>query len=214
MDSAYQTQINALQTRLNNQNLVAGQDESTIRQNYGFDSEYASNPYTKANLLQRAAETQFNRTTNTAAASGHLYSGSTSNQRGYDEFKSGLERDQAMKEYASALQGVDRSRLGAQTDYTLGAADAQVGYLDRQLTAQQREQDLAYQRERDRISDEQFRISNAPLPPEAPAPAEAPAAPGSSGPTAEAIQKAQNILKNQQGKSPAAIAWAKQILGR
>jgi hypothetical protein len=187
-DSTYESQINALNTRLNNQNLATNQSELLTKQQYGFDADYANDPYTKANMLARASQQRFTGSTNRYAAMGQLYSGSLSNQRGADEFQTGYERDVAMKEYAQALANFNQQRLESQSDYALGSAEAYGGLVDR--------------------------LTSATPTPEPVAASGGDTSGGASGPSPDAIAKAQNILKNPEGKSKAAITWARQILGR
>ena len=185
-DSAYEQQIAALDTRRKNEELNADTQQQTIESSYGFDPKYASDPYTTATLLARASAARFSRSTNSyAARRGGLYSGALSSQRESDAFTSGLERDTALKEYASQIAGVQNQRLESQSNYAQGSASA-YGDLTSRLTSTPAE------------------------------PVEPPGGAGGGSPTRspDAIAKAQAILKNPQGKTKAAIAWAKSVLGR
>lgn len=133
-DAAYETQANNLNTRYANQDLALTGQEQQIKQDYGFDPEYASNPYTKANMLARAASQRFTGTTNAMASRGQLYSGATNNARAADQFASDAQMNDARNSYAQALIGIQNSRLSNTTDRNLGLADARQSLNDR-LTA-------------------------------------------------------------------------------
>lgn len=130
-DSIYQSQLNQLQTGFNDSSLALGQRETGIREQFGFDPQYASNPYTRANMLQRAAQQRFRGTTNSMAGRGQLYSGATNRARSADEFTSGGELDSARREYAESLRGVEADRLAAQRQLEFGSADAYAEMLGR-----------------------------------------------------------------------------------
>lgn len=130
-DAAYESNVNALQTRLNNTNTGLTGQEQQIRQQYGFDPEFASNPYTKANMLARAAQQRFTGTGNALAARGQLYSGALNNARADDQFASDAALNDARTSYTQALTDIENRRLSAQTDFALGKSDAFTSLLGR-----------------------------------------------------------------------------------
>lgn len=135
-DSRYNLDIANLQQNYNNANLGYQQRETDTRSLFGFDPQYADNPYTRANLLQRSADQRFRGSTNSMAARGQLYSGALDRAHAADTFTSGAELDTARRDYASQLNQLSQDRLGAQTQYTQGIAGAYQDLLDRRIAAE------------------------------------------------------------------------------
>lgn len=123
-DSIYQNKINALRTGLNDTNLALDRQQYGVREQFGFDPEFASNPYTQANMLARRAQQRFAGTTDSVAARGQLYSGNVNRLRQADEFTSGAEMDATRRDYLGSLSEIEQKRLAAQRELEGGSADA------------------------------------------------------------------------------------------
>ncbi len=130
-DSRYTAEESGLNRNFADTNLAINNREYAIREQGGFDPEFASNPYTRANALMRAATQRFNSTTNSAARSGQLYSGATSRARDADVFTGGLERDTAQRDYNQQLSQINADRLGAQRERDEGLSSSYLDMIDR-----------------------------------------------------------------------------------
>lgn len=124
--SAYETAVGRA-----NRDLGASQADITGRelateQQYGFGAD-KSNPFSRANMLQKSFTTGQKTVTNSMAGRGQLYSGATSNALAANRsnYEQGL--DSNLREYQAALADYARQRVGAQQHYdeTVSAAEAQ-----------------------------------------------------------------------------------------
>lgn len=191
-DSTYEQQLAALQARQGNEQASTDFQDTQIESGYGFDPKYANDPYTKANMLARAASARFSRSTNSYASKvGGLYGGALNQQRSQDEFQTGFDRDQVLREYAAAKQGITDKRNASNVDYQSGAINA-------------------FQSMQDRLN----ATPAAPVEPAGGAGGGGGPGPGEGGTNQQAVQKAKAILANPKGKSHAAITWAHSILGK
>lgn len=135
-DARYNSDINNYQRDFNNTNLGINNREFGIQEHFGFNPEFASNPYTLANALMRNANQQFNRTTNSAARSGQLYSGATSRARDADAFSAGAAQDQARRDYNQQLAQIALERTQAQSALDSGRDSAYLDMMDRALQSE------------------------------------------------------------------------------
>lgn len=106
-----------------------------MRSEFGFDPEFAQNPYTRANLLDRAAKQQFNRTGNSAAARGQLYAGNLNRRRASDTFAAGQALDTSRRDYNQSLTQIQADKAAAQRGFAQGSDNAYLDLLDRLTSA-------------------------------------------------------------------------------
>ncbi len=88
-----------------------GQDEANIKSRYGFDPEFANNPLTRANLLQRSYQQQRKSASLGMAARGQLYSGALSNKLAGADFDYTRNLDTEKQQYTDSLNRVLQERL-------------------------------------------------------------------------------------------------------
>ena len=133
-DATYQNQVNNLNSTFANQQAQLAGQRQQIEQTYGFSPQYASDPFTRANMLARAANQRFNATTNLNAIRGQLYSGVTSAERTGDQFAADQSMDAARRAYAQALQSNQDALIKDQLGLSEGLNSAQIALMNR-LTA-------------------------------------------------------------------------------
>jgi len=115
-DSQYELSSAGATSKYNNANIGLDYKEQAYKQDYGLDAgfnDYKTNPYSRASLLEQSYQRANRGSTNSYAAAGQLYAGSTQNALGYNRDAVGQERDQLQKSYSAALQGVSAERLAA-----------------------------------------------------------------------------------------------------
>jgi hypothetical protein len=111
-----------------NQNLsstqadLAGQGLA-LDQQYGFGADQ-SNPYSVARQLERKSMQERTGITNSQAASGQLYAGSTSNAFNAQAYGAGQEQDAALRDYLAKKSGIASQGVTAQNTYEQGANTA------------------------------------------------------------------------------------------
>lgn len=118
-------------------NIALGNAEGAYQQgNTNFDYGYnpdgsinASNPYSRAALLQLGYENQQRGTTNSMAARGQLYSGAIENQRGIDSRGYAVNESNNRLAYQRATHGIQANRLGTMANNSLGVGDADFNSL-------------------------------------------------------------------------------------
>lgn len=130
-DSIYENNLNDLNASFNNKQAQLANQRTQIQSQYGFDPQYANDPFTRANMLARAANNRFNQTTNSNAIRGQLYSGVLSADRNVDQFNADQAMDSARRQYAQALQANSDALLNAQTGLTEGQHSAYAQLLQR-----------------------------------------------------------------------------------
>lgn len=130
-DATYQGQLAALERDRNDTTLGLQNREYATRSQYGFDPEFAANPYTRANMMSRAYAQRFAGTGNSLAAQGQLYSGALDRARGADAFAYGGEVNDARLSYLNDLNSVQAERLGAERSYSEGSDKAYSEMLAR-----------------------------------------------------------------------------------
>ena len=106
-------------------------DEGRVKREYGFDD--ASNPFSRARLLQQSFENRQRATTNTLAARGQLYSGALVNQKAIDQRGYDTSYDQLRTGYQDALQSILQRRTQARTALDSGTIEADAEGLSRAL---------------------------------------------------------------------------------
>ena len=97
--------------------------------NYGlgqFGGSAASNPYSRAALLQKSYDQNQIRTQNSMAAAGQLYSGATQNARNFNVSNYGQARDSLQKDFDSRMGQADMSQAQAQARYSSSLDAAQI----------------------------------------------------------------------------------------
>jgi hypothetical protein len=218
-DARMDSQLNALQTRLNSQNLAFNQQEQMTRQEFGFDPQYAKSPYTQASILKRRAQQRFMGTTNSNAAAGQLYSGAVTRDRTADELASGAELDAARKDYAARLANINQGRLDARNAYAEGADFAKLDAVERYTAS---DPGLLYDDPGEGGGGGGDGGGATPGTKKG-AGKTGSAKKGKLGvkgkltaqkPSSQTTQKARAILANRKNNSPAAVKWAQGILQR
>jgi hypothetical protein len=130
--SAYESAVGRANRDLSSsQSDITGRELATEQQ-YGFGSDQ-SNPFSRANALQRSFNTAQKTTTNVMAGRGQLYSGATSNARAADRFGFEQSLDSSQREYLAALANYSRERTGAQSQYDETIAGAEAARLEEGL---------------------------------------------------------------------------------
>lgn len=130
-DAGYNSAINMANRTYADEELGLNQKEYGVKEQYGFDPQFANNPYTRANMLKRAADQRFRGTLNSSAGAGQLYSGATSRAQLSNDFQTGAETDEARRSYTSALQEIEASRLSSARDRDSGYDRAYLDMIDR-----------------------------------------------------------------------------------
>jgi hypothetical protein len=130
--SQYETDVSKLTRDLSQtQSDIAGRQLATEQQ-YGFGSDQ-SNPFSRANELQRQYQQGQAMVTNSYASQGLGYSGAHS--RAQAQNRLGFERDMdtSLRQYQGELADYARQNLGAQTEYDEGVSAAEAARLDQGL---------------------------------------------------------------------------------
>lgn len=150
-DAKYETQVGSL--RNTNAGTLANiqNQENTARSQYGFDDQYANDPYTRANLLKQSWNTNRLKATNAMASRGQLYSGATSNALGYADEGYNRDYNTAQQGYQDLLNRFSTQRLQANQGMNEGIAAAEAQRIQDTMDAAN-----------------QLDTSTIPLPPEAP----------------------------------------------
>lgn len=97
--------------------------------NYGlgqYGADAATNPYSRAALLQKSYDQNQRRTQNAMAASGQLYSGSTQNARNFNTGNYGQARDSLQKDFDARMGQADAAQGQAESRYTSTIEAAQA----------------------------------------------------------------------------------------
>ncbi len=132
-NSQYETQVGALNKNYADQMANFTNQENTTRSTYGFDPQYANDPYSRANLLKDSWNTNRRAVSTGGAARGQLYSGSTSNALRYADEGYGKAYDTTQKEYQGALNQLQQGRLGAEGELRTGIAAAEAQRIQQML---------------------------------------------------------------------------------
>lgn len=115
-ESYFNTVASEAARRDNTLNSLTAQ-ESTAKIGYGFDTDIATNPYSRAALLQKNYDTAQKGTMNSMAAGGQLYSGAHSNARGMNRGNYNANYDGLRKSYDAELARIRDSRQNAGEEY-------------------------------------------------------------------------------------------------
>lgn len=105
--------------------------EQQTRIGYGFDTDIATNPYSRAALLQKNYDRAQTGTLNQMAAGGQLYSGATSNARAANTSRYNQDYNQTRASYDAELEKLRAGRQEADTDFRLAKTSADQAALDR-----------------------------------------------------------------------------------
>lgn len=120
---AYDSTVAGLTNEFNqSQSEIAGQTLATEQQ-YGFGGD-TSNPFSQARLLERNRLQQQNRTQNSYAGAGQLYSGALSNAKGADQFNAAQSLDTSQRDYMGKLAELRDQGVRNQNTLTSGRNDA------------------------------------------------------------------------------------------
>jgi len=131
--------------RERNQMAQAGFDdqERQLGINYGmgqFGGDAASNPYSRAAMLQQSYNRSQRASLNQMAGAGQLYSGAMSNARAANTGQYGQQTDALQKDFDARSGQISAGRAQATSNFSLGQQAAQIrarqeaqklGYLDR-----------------------------------------------------------------------------------
>lgn len=129
-DEAYKRTVASANTNLQNTLFGLSSQREQLGINYGlgqYGGSVASNPYSRAALLQKSYDQNQRRTQNAMAASGQLYSGATQNARNFNTGAYSQGRDSLQKDFDA--------RMG-QT--ILGEQSARDGFVSAQEAAEAR----------------------------------------------------------------------------
>lgn len=126
--AAAETQVGTLNRDRDFYNTNANVSEARLRNEYGFDD--ASNPYSRANLLQRQYQQARNQTTNSYAAAGQLYSGAVNNARDLDAHNFNEAWNRQKTAYLQGLEDINLGRAQAQRTADEGIIGAQAQALE------------------------------------------------------------------------------------
>lgn len=116
----YQRAIMAARDRLNQSQAGFDDQEKQLGISYGLGNmggSFASNPYSRAALLQRSYDQNQRRTQNSMASAGQLYSGATQSARNFNNFNYGQAGDALRKDFGSRVGQIGLQRQGAQSQY-------------------------------------------------------------------------------------------------
>jgi hypothetical protein len=131
-DPQYDASVAGLGVRRDDALADIAYDEGELKQEFGFDDP--SNPFSRARLLQRSYDEQKNRTTNSYASMGQLYSGAVQNARSSDTHNYDVAHDSLRRDYDRALEAFRRGRRDANRGYDEGVVGAAGERLDRSLS--------------------------------------------------------------------------------
>lgn len=132
-NETYQRSIMAARDRLNQAQAGYDDQERQLGISYGLGNmggSFASNPYSRAALLQRSYDQNQLRTQNSMAAAGQLYSGATQSARNFNRFNYGQAGDALRKDFGSRMSQVGLQRQGAQNQYGSALEAAQRQAID------------------------------------------------------------------------------------
>jgi hypothetical protein len=115
------------QSTLNN--LIAQEGQAKI--GYGFDTDIATNPYSRAALLQKNYDTAQKGTMNSMAAGGQLYSGAHNNARAGNRSNYDANYDSLRKGYDAELARIRDGRQEADDAFRMATEAAGRSAVDR-----------------------------------------------------------------------------------
>lgn len=130
-DAQYESEVS--QQNLNYNNKVAGlqAQEQNVGAEYGIND--ASNPFSRAKLLQQSFDQAKQRTWNSAAAAGQGYSGSTSAAINADQSAYNQDYNNLRTDYSRSLADIDSQRAQALQDQQGGILSAKAAALERAI---------------------------------------------------------------------------------
>jgi hypothetical protein len=115
-NETYQRELGGAIDR-NNQTLAGLDDQQRqLGVSYGLGQmggSFASNPYSRAALLQRTYDQNQRRTINSMAGAGQLYSGATQGAANFNRFNFGQSSDALQKDFGARTSQIDLQRQGA-----------------------------------------------------------------------------------------------------
>ena len=130
-DSGYNADIAGLDRNYNAAQTGLDTQQYALRSQFGFDNEFAQNPYTRANMLTSAYNKANMATRTNYAARGQQYSGARDRAASYDaeSYQKGLYDTRG--EYDRELANIESQRLAAENEKLGGADKAYAAMLDR-----------------------------------------------------------------------------------
>lgn len=130
-NAAYETTTGNLRKEQADTQANLAYQRAGVEQEYGFND--TSDPYARANLLQRSYQQGQLGTTNSMAARGQLYSGATQRARETNTFNMGQNLNALRGEYQQKMYGLDQDRLQSDQTYRRGLEDAEARRLESAL---------------------------------------------------------------------------------
>lgn len=129
-NAEYEANVGNLNRNFADAQAQLGAKETSIKANYGFDPQYANDPYTRAAIMRDSWQKNRKATSTSSFARGHGYDGSTSNALNAADEAYGRDFDTAQREYQQELSGVTSDRLQADRDLREGIAAAEARRLE------------------------------------------------------------------------------------
>lgn len=126
-NEGYQATLQANQNRYNTTTAGLDNQERQLGVNYGmgqYGGDIASNPYSRAALLQRSYDQNQKRSLNSMAAAGQLYSGSTTNAYNLNRFNRDQASDALAKDFQARIDRIGFERRAAQDQLATENAQA------------------------------------------------------------------------------------------
>jgi hypothetical protein len=130
-DAAYDEELAAYRRRLQREQSNIAYERGRTQQEYGFED--ATDPYSRARMLERAYTQRRTATTTGLAARGQLYSGALRGAQAENRFGYEQQTAQTRKEYLDRLRGLTERGVGAQEDFEMSALGARREALGRAI---------------------------------------------------------------------------------
>jgi hypothetical protein len=130
-DAAYDEELAAYRRRLQREQSNIAYERGRTQQEYGFED--ATDPYSRARMLERAYTQRRAATTTGLAARGQLYSGALRGAQAENRFGYEQQTAQTRKEYLDRLRGLTERGVGAQEDFEMSALGARREALSRAI---------------------------------------------------------------------------------
>lgn len=115
--SAYELTKAGAEKQLEDTRAGLAYKKTATESEYGLDpgsNDYATNPYSRAALLEQSYQRANRGSVNSGAASGQLYAGSTQNSQGYNRDARDLEHNNLSSSYQKALNAIREEGTAAE----------------------------------------------------------------------------------------------------
>lgn len=116
-NSAYELTKAGAEKQLDDTKTNLGYKKTATEQEYGLEgpyADYATNPYSRASLLEQSYQRANRGTQNSSASSGQLYAGSNQNAQGYNRDSRDLEHNNLSSAYGKALAAIREEGTAAE----------------------------------------------------------------------------------------------------